>query len=66
MGGGRLGSIRAQMHLRTILMHNDARMVQKPEVLIPGRDAFVDGEFVNDRYRDQVLRLIEALVELAS
>lgn len=63
---GRLGSVRAQMHLRTILMHNDLQVVQKPEVLVPGRDAFEAGELVHDRYRDQVRRLLEALVTRAS
>lgn len=63
---GRLGSVRAQMHLRTILMHNDLKVVQKPEVMIPGSEAFEDGEFTHERYRDQVRRLIAALVELAS
>jgi chromate reductase len=62
---GRLGSVRAQMHLRTVLMHNDLQVVQKPEVLLPGRDAFAEGELVHDRYRDQVSRLLAALVELA-
>jgi chromate reductase len=60
---GRLGSVRAQMHLRTVLMHNDLDVVQKPEVLIPVREAFVDGELVNERYVDQVRRLVGALIE---
>ena len=34
---GRLGSVRAQMHLRTVLMHNDLKVVQRPEVLVTGR-----------------------------
>ena len=63
---GRLGSVRAQMHLRTVLMHNDLKVVAKPEVLIPGSDAFEDGEFTNERYRDQMRRLLAALVDLAS
>lgn len=63
---GRLGSVRAQLHLRTILMHNDLQVVQKPEVLVPGREAFENGELVHERYRDQVQRLLEALVEVAS
>jgi len=60
---GRLGSVRAQMHLRTVLMHNDLNVVQKPEVLIPGSEAFENGELAHDRYRDQVRRLLEALLE---
>jgi len=59
---GRLGSVRAQMHLRTVLMHNDLRVVQKPEVLVAGGDNFADGELTNERYRDQVRRLLDALL----
>ncbi len=59
---GRLGSVRAQMHLRTVLMNNDLRVVQKPEVLVPGGAAFADGELTNERYIDQIRRLIAALV----
>jgi len=62
---GRLGSVRAQMHLRTVFLNNDLQVVQKPEVLIPGSEAFVDGELTHDRYREQVRRLLEALVDLA-
>lgn len=61
---GRLGSIRAQMHLRTVLMNNQLRVVQSPEVLVPGGDAFTDGELTNERYIDQIRRLIAALVAL--
>ena len=61
---GRLGSIRAQMHLRTVLMHNDLRVVQKPEVLVPVGEAFENGELTHERYRDQVRRLVEALLQL--
>ena len=61
---GRLGSVRAQMHLRTVLMHSDLRVVQKPEVLIAGGGNFTDGVLTNDRYRDQVERLCAALIEL--
>ncbi len=61
---GRLGSVRAQMHLRTVLMHNDLRVVQDPEVLVPARDAFEEGELANERYLHQVRRLVAALAAL--
>jgi chromate reductase, NAD(P)H dehydrogenase (quinone) len=61
---GRLGSVRAQMHLRTILQHNDLQVVQKPEVLVAGRASFEDGELVDERYLDQIRRLLAALLEL--
>ena len=63
---GRLGSVRAQMHLRTVLMNNDLKVVQSPEVLVPVRDGFTDGELTHERYRDQVRRLVAALVKSAS
>ncbi len=63
---GRLGSVRAQMHLRTVLMHNDLQVVQKPEVLVPIRDGFSDGELTHERYLDQVRRLLAALVEIVA
>jgi chromate reductase len=61
---GRLGSVRAQMHLRTVLMHNDLKVVQRPEVLVSGSSHFTDGELTNERYRDQISRLLAALGEL--
>lgn len=63
---GRLGSVRAQMHLRQVLMNNDLRVVQTPEVLISGGDNFADGELVNERYLDQIRRLLAELLEVAS
>jgi chromate reductase len=61
---GRLGSIRAQMHLRTVLMHNDLKVVQQPEVLVSGGSNFADGELSNERHRDQIRRLLAGLIEL--
>lgn len=61
---GRLGSVRAQMHLRTVLMHNDLKVVQRPEVLVPGGSNFSDGELSNERYRDQIKRLLAGLIGL--
>ena len=61
---GRLGSVRAQMHLRTVLMHSDLRVVQKPEVLIAGGTSFTDGALTDERHRDQIQRLCAALLEV--
>lgn len=64
---GRLGSVRAQMHLRSVLLHNDLKVVQKPEVLITGGgDNFTNGELTNERSLDQIRRLGEALCALVS
>ena len=61
---GRLGSVRAQLHLRTVLMHNNLKVVQKPEVLISGDNNFADGELTNERNLDQIRRLVSALCGL--
>lgn len=61
---GRLGSVRAQMHLRVVLLHNDLQVVQRPEVLVAAGNNFTDGELTNERYLDQIKRLCVGLVEL--
>ena len=61
---GRLGSVRAQMHLRTIFLHGDLRVVQSPEVLVSGGEPFQEGELVDERHLDQIRRLVAALVDL--
>ncbi len=67
-GGGRSGTLRAQLHLRQILAHNNLRVVQKPEVLVDRVWEKIDGEgrLADDRFRDQIRRLLAALaVEVA-
>jgi hypothetical protein len=61
--GGRLGTARAQRHFRDIALHNDLRLVQKPEVLISEPwDKFDDElQLTDDRTRDQIRRLVMAL-----
>jgi chromate reductase len=61
---GRLGSVRAQMHLRVVLLHNDLKVVQKPEVLVPAQDGFTEGVLTNERYRDQIRRLLDSLLDI--
>lgn len=49
VGGGRLGSVRAQMSLRTTLLHNQAWLVPGPEVLIsPNDNTFNEQGELND------------------
>jgi len=66
--GGRLGTVRAQTHLREILRHNRARVVGLPEVLIDSAESRFDaeGNLVDERFRSQILRLLEALQEEAA
>lgn len=64
--GGRLGTAYAQQHLRQILMHNDVRLVNRPNVLIARASEHFDDELnlTTERYLKQVERLVEALVAL--
>ena len=66
--GGRLGTLRAQTHLREILRHNRVRVVGLPEVLIDAAETRFDaaGRLIDERFRDQIRRLLEALAEEAA
>lgn len=63
--GERLGTVRAQIHLREILRHNRVRVVGLPEVLIDKAATRFDasGRLSDERSRDQIRRLLEALRE---
>lgn len=63
--GGRLGTAYAQQHLRQILMHNDMRVVTRPNVLISHASKQFDEELTltNERHLDQIRRLLGALVD---
>ncbi len=62
--GGRLGTAYAQQHLRQILLHNNMRVVSKPNVLIShaSKQFGEDLTLVNERYLDQIHQLLAALV----
>lgn len=66
--GGRFGTVRAQSHLREILRHNRVRVVGLPEVLIDSAESRFDvaGSLVDERFRSQIRRLLEALQEEAA
>ena len=66
--GGRLGTVRAQTHLREMLRHNRVRVVGLPEVLIDsaGSRFNEEGSLVDERFRSQIRRLLEALQEEAA
>lgn len=62
--GGRLGTAYAQMHLRQVLMHNHLRVVTNPSVFVARASEHFDAEggLRNDRYLNQIQRLLAALV----
>lgn len=63
--GGMMGTVRAQLHLRQILMHNGALVLPKPELYIArSRDKFdANGNLVDEPTRVLVKNLLEALAQ---
>lgn len=62
--GGRVGTARAQLHLRQVLLYVDADVLTKPEVLILNSWEKFDseGNLVNELDREQVETLVNALI----
>jgi len=63
--GGMLGTVRAQMHLREILLHSDARVLTRPEVYVSrGAEKFdASGKLIDEPTRQQILKLMRAFRE---
>ena len=63
--GGRFGTVRAQMHLREIALHNSMRVMIDPEVFVAGAwSAFDDqGRLTDERLRERVRQLMMAFGE---
>lgn len=60
--GGRMGTVRSQMHLRQTLLHEHPFIIDEPEVFIDRASSkFADGVLVDDRARDQIRRLLLTL-----
>lgn len=61
--GGRFGTVRAQAHLRYILLHNDVKLVNKPEVMvIRAWEAFdAEARLTDESVRSQIEQLVCAL-----
>lgn len=60
---GRLGTARAQYHLRQVFVFLDAMVLNKPEVMIAAAQTLVDerGELADETTRGHVAGLVEAL-----
>lgn len=61
--GGRFGTLRSQLHLRDILLHNRVRLVDAPQVMIDQASTRfdADGRLHDERFRKQIAALLEAL-----
>lgn len=61
--GGRFGTVRAQTHLRYILLHNDVKVLNKPEVMVPlARQHFdEDLRLTNDDTATTLQHMLESL-----
>lgn len=64
--GGRFGTLRSQLHLREVLLHNEVRLVAAPQVMIDRADSRFDGDLrlVDERARGQIARLLAELRSL--
>lgn len=61
--GGRLGTIRSQLHLREILSHNNVYVLNRPTLLVPkaGLHFDQDGRLVEKDTRRRLAMVLEAL-----
>ena len=61
--GGRFGTLRSQLHLREILLHNRVDVIPGPQVMIElASERFdAEGRLISERHAGQIRRLMEAL-----
>jgi chromate reductase, NAD(P)H dehydrogenase (quinone) len=64
-GGGRLGTARAQLHLRDIMLHNNVHVLNSPQVYIIGVRNYFDaeGNLTDQGVRDQIATLMAGLAD---
>jgi chromate reductase len=62
-GGGRLGTARAQLHLRDIALHNNMYVLNGPQLYVMGvwNQFDADGNLTDPSLRDQIGKVLEAL-----
>jgi chromate reductase, NAD(P)H dehydrogenase (quinone) len=64
--GGKLGTARAQYHLRQVMVFLNAHVINKPEVMVGGANgAFADGKLTDETARDLIRQQLEALQAFA-
>lgn len=64
-GGGRLGTARAQLHLRDIALHNNMHVLNTPQVYVIGVWNHFDaaGNFTDPALREQIAQLLTGLAQ---
>ena len=62
--GGRFGTVRAQTHLRYMLLHNDVKVLNKPEVMVPRAREFFDDDAQSDQRRACASEVADLVVAL--
>ncbi len=62
-GGGRLGTARAQLHLRDILIHNNVHVLNVPQVYVIGVRSHFDenGKLITPAVQEQLAQLMDGL-----
>jgi chromate reductase len=65
---GKLGTARAQYHLRQVFVFLDAHLLNKPEVMIGGAHTLFDerGELTDEPTRESIGKLVRSLVDWAN
>ncbi len=64
--GGKLGTARAQYHLRQVMVFLNAHVINKPEVMVGSANgAFTDGKLTDEAARDLIRQQLEALEAFA-
>ena len=60
--GGRFGTVRAQMHLREVLLHSDARVLGQPQLFVSRASEKFDpeGKLVDEPTRLQLVKFLRA------
>jgi chromate reductase len=63
--GGRMGTVRAQNHLRQVAVYTNMLAMNKPEVLVANaREKFdKEGKLIDERTRTQLRKLLDAFVD---
>jgi chromate reductase, NAD(P)H dehydrogenase (quinone) len=64
---GMSGTIRAQLHMRQILLFSDAQVLAQPEILIPrAHERFADGKLIDPPTRALLEKFGEAMVRFVA